>query len=71
MKLANKLIGTTSKLSQSILNEDYRRHAQIKERIMKYTHDPETGQVLPKKVKSLVKLGRLDPINRDLYSSRV
>jgi hypothetical protein len=29
-KLANKLVLATSKLSQHLLNEDYRRHAEIK-----------------------------------------
>jgi hypothetical protein len=69
MKFANKLVGATSKLSQTLLNEDYRRHAEIKERIKKYTTDMETGHVLPKKIKSLVRLGRLE--HPSIYSSRV
>jgi hypothetical protein len=71
LKLANKLVGATSKLNQSLLTSDYRRHAEIKERLRKYTYDPDTGHVIQKKVKSLVKLGRLDPLRNEMYSSRL
>lgn len=60
-------MGATSKLSQSLLNADYRKHAEIKERIKKYTYDAESGQVVPKRVKSLVRLSKLEP----MYTSRV
>ena len=42
-KLANKLVGATSKLNQNVLNDNYRRYAEIKERLRKYTVDEETG----------------------------
>ena len=70
LKLANKLVGATSKLSQTLIGADYRKHAEIKERIRKYTFDTE-GNVVPKKVNSLVKLNKLDPLRSSMYSSRV
>ena len=68
--MANKLVGATSKLSQTIMGADYRKHAEIKERIRKYTYDPE-GHAVPKKVKSLARLNKLDPLRSDMYSSRM
>lgn len=61
-KFANKLVLATSKLSQHLLGPDNRRHAEISERLKKYTLDEDTGMVIPKKIKSLVKLSRLDPL---------
>lgn len=61
-KLANKLVLASSKLSQHLLGPDNRRHAEISERLKKYTLDEDTGMVIPKKIKSLVKLSRLDPL---------
>jgi hypothetical protein len=61
-KLANKLVLASSKLSQHLLSEDHRRHSEIRERLKKYTFDEDTGMVIPKKIKSLVRMNRLDPL---------
>lgn len=61
-KLANKLVMATSKLSQHLLGPDNRRHAEISERLKKYTMDEDTGMIIPKKIKSLVRMNRLDPL---------
>ena len=62
-------MGASSKLNQSLLNVDYKKHTEIKDRIRKYTNDNVTGQVVPKKVNSLIKLGRLDPLRGDTYTT--
>ena len=54
--LANKLVTTRSELSQDKLMENYQRHKEIKERLMKYEYDEDYGNIIPKKIKSLTKI---------------
>ncbi len=54
--MANKLVTTRSELSQDKLMENYQRHKEIKERLMKYEYDEDYGNIIPKKIKSLTKI---------------
>jgi hypothetical protein len=40
--------------------------------LKKYTFDEDTGMIVPKKIKSLVRMSKLDPLNsHEIYGSRV